>query len=250
MSIGSLGAEVRRTRIRELLETGGSLDLTTAADELGVSEMTIRRDLAELERQGLVRRVRGGALAVEPERFERRAARNSTAKQRIATKLAPLVPAKGFVGLDSSSTIHRLVAELDPADATTVLATGLETFQALRARGVRALLSGGELEESTGAFVGPLVVRTIGDLHFARTFLSASGLDPQRGASESTLASAEVKRAFRRASSSVVVAADASKLATPSAAVALALADIDLLVTDLDTTDPRLDPYRDHVELL
>lgn len=248
MPVGSLTAEVRRFRIQELLAQDGALNLARAADECGVSEMTIRRDLAELERQGLVRRVRGGALAVEAERFERRVARNSSAKARISAKLLPLLPASGFVAMDSSSTIHRLAQDLEPT-AVTVFTTGIETFQALRGKVDRAVLSGGELENATGSFVGPIALRTVGDFHFARSFLSATSLDPDLGAMESTIENAEVKRALRRSSSSVVVAVDSSKLQCASAAVALRLAEIDLLVTELDPADPQLDPYRDHVDI-
>ena len=250
MTVGSLGAEVRRSRIRESLETDGSLDLARAAEELGVSEMTVRRDLAELERQGLVRRVRGGAVAVEPERFDRRAARNNTAKARIAAKLQALVPTRGFVAMDSSSTIYRLAAGLSVNTAMTVVTTGLETFQALRGVGVDTILSGGEFEAATDAFVGPVAVRAINDFRFDRAFLGASGLDSDRGALDSTLANADVKRAIRRASASVVVALDVSKLEAASAVVALRLPEIDLLVTELDPADSRLDPYRDCLELL
>lgn len=249
MSVGSLGAAVRRTRIRELLADDGTLDLASAAEDLGVSEMTVRRDLVVLERDGIVRRVRGGAVAVAPERFERRAARNNTAKQRISTKLRTLVPEAGFVAFDSSSTIHRLVESLD-VPALTALATGLETFQALRGRVGRALLCGGDWDEATGSFVGPLAARAISDLHFTRTFVSVTGIDADRGALESTIENADIKRALRRASSSLVVAADASKIGAAAAAVALPLADIDVLVTDLDPADSRLDAFRDHVELL
>ncbi len=249
MSVGSLGAEVRRSRIQELLAGDGTLDLARAASDLGVSEMTIRRDLVELERQGLVRRVRGGAVAVEPERFERRAARNNTAKQRIAAKLRTLVPEHGFIALDSSSTIHSLATQLD-APGLTALSTGLETFQTIRGRVGRALLCGGDWEEATGSFVGPLAARAIADLHFTRTFVSVTGLDPDRGIFESTIENADIKRALRRASASLVVAADASKLGATAAALALPLADVDLMVTDLDPADPRLAPYADHVDLL
>ncbi|WP_342372735.1 DeoR/GlpR family DNA-binding transcription regulator [Propioniciclava soli] len=249
MSVGSLGAQVRRGRIRDLLASGGSLDLSWAADELGVSEMTIRRDLLELERQGLARRVRGGAVAVAPELFERRAAQHHTAKLRIAMKLRTLLPAQGVVAMDSSSTVHRFALEI-AAPEITVLTPGIETFQALRGRVGRALLTGGEWEEATGSFIGPLAVRAVDALHADVTFLSASGLDPERGALESTLENAEVKRALRRSSATVVLAADASKLGQPAAALALTLAEIDVLVTDLDPADPVLDPYRAHLDLL
>ncbi len=249
MSIGSLGAEVRRSQLRDALERTGAVDLAWAAEECGVSEMTIRRDLAELERLGLVKRVRGGAVSVEPERFDRRVARSRSAKLRISAKLQPLLPAHGFVALDSSSTLHFLATELAPS-AVTVVTTGIETFQAVRGKVARAILAGGELEESTGAFVGPVAQRTIADFQFARTFLSVSGIDVDAGALESTLENAEVKRALRRVSSSVVVAADSTKLGLASAAVALRLDQIDLLVTELDPEDPQLDAYRDRVELL
>lgn len=249
MTVGSLGAEVRRTQLRALLDRDGSLDLAQAAAECGVSEMTIRRDLVELERHGLVKRVRGGAMAVEPERFERRTAHNRSAKLRIAAKLEDLTPTHGFLAMDSSSTIHRLAQRLSPRDVT-VLTTGIESFHALRSKVARVILSGGELEEATGAFVGPVALRTVSDFHVARSFLSASGLTVDGGAMESTLDSAELKRALRRASASVVLAVDASKLGVPSAAVALRLAEIDVLVTELDPADPLLDPYRPHVELL
>ncbi len=248
MTAESLGAEMRRSRLRELMAADGTLDLAHAADVCGVSEMTIRRDLLKLERDGLVRRVRGGAVAVVGERFERRAARNNTAKQRIAAKLLTLVPEQGFVALDSSSTVHHLAGAL--AGDLTVLTTGLETFGVLRGRVKRVVLSGGELEEATDAFVGPVALRTIDDFHFTRTFLGAAGLDPDRGAMDSTLENAEVKRALRRASAFVVVAADASKLDRPGPAAALRLSDVDLLVTDLDPADPRLDAYRERVDLL
>lgn len=249
MSVGSLGAQVRRGRIRDLVAADGSLDLGSAADELGVSEMTIRRDLLELERQGLVRRVRGGAVAVEPELFERRAARHNTAKLKVAAKLRALLPTQGVVAMDSSSTIHRFASEVAAPDLT-VLTAGIETFQALRGRVGRTLLTGGDWEDATGSFVGPLALRAVEDLHFDVTFLSSSGLDPDRGAMESTLENAQVKRALRRASATVVLAVDASKLGQPAAALALPLTDIDVLVTDLDPADPALDRYRDHLDLL
>lgn len=249
MAIGSLAAEVRRSVLIDLLARDGAFDLATAASECGVSEMTIRRDLAELERQGQIKRVRGGAIAVQPERFERRMARNRSAKLRIASKLDQLLPATGIIAMDSSSTIHRFAEQLPESDLS-VFTTGMETLHAVRGRVQRALLSGGEFEEATDALVGPQALRSLADFFFAVSFVSVAGVDPEIGATDSTLDTAEFKRALRSRSDKLVVAVDSSKFGRTAAAVALPLSEIDVLVTDLDPGDPSLDPYREYVELL
>ena len=249
MAISSLRAESRRTQLRAHLAREGVLDLASAAEECGVSEMTIRRDLTELEREGLLKRVRGGAVAVPPELFERRRVSHREAKLRIAAKLAALVPQHGFVAMDASSTIHALVQEMPTSDAT-VFTTGIEAFQLLRGKVARAIISGGESEASTGALVGPVALRGLQDFYYARSFISPSGIDSELGATESTIEGAELKRALRRQSQSVVVAADSSKLSRVAASVALELSEIDLLVTELDPLDPALDAYRAYVELV
>jgi DeoR family fructose operon transcriptional repressor len=249
LGIGSLAAEARRTVLNEILERDGAVDLATAAVECGVSEMTIRRDLAELEREGRIKRVRGGAVAVEPERFERRLARNRSAKLKIAEKLDQLVPATGIVALDSSSTVFRF-AEQFPGSGLSVFTNGMETFQAVRGRVQQALLSGGEFDETTGSLVGPQALRSLGDFFFSTTFISVAGVNVEVGLTDSTLANADFKRALRGRSERLVVAADASKFGATASAVALPLADVDVLVTDLDPADPLLDPYRELVNLL
>lgn len=236
--------------MRQLLQHEGSLVLAAAADRYGVSEMTIRRDLAEMEQAGLLRRVRGGAVAAGPQLFQRRQHQAAEAKRAIALKMLALVPDTGAVAMDASSTIHWLALEMPDTDLT-VMTTGIETFAALSSKTkIRTLLSGGELESSTGALVGPVAQRTLRDFVFSRTFLSPTSIDAALGAMESTADGAEVKRTMRLATRSLVVAVDVTKLDETSVARTLDLGEIDILVTELDPADSRLDAYRDHVELL
>lgn len=246
----SLEAEARRAELVEALQRNGTVQLADAAESLGVSEITIRRDLLEIERSGLARRVRGGAVAVGPQRFLRRQQMAAAGKQVISEKLQGLIPSTGSVVVDASSTMHRMAIDLHAGDLT-VVTTGMETFAVLSGRpGVRAVLTGGELESSTGALVGPAAHRTIGDYVFDRAFVSPTFLDARLGVTEATTDGAEVKRLMQRASRSLVVAADASKLHQAAPARAFPISDIDVLVTDLDPGDARLDEYRDLVELL
>ncbi|MBL8776810.1 MAG: DeoR/GlpR transcriptional regulator [Acidimicrobiales bacterium] len=248
---GTLAAEDRLAWIADRLTADGAVTITAAAEALGVSEMTIRRDLEELEERGTARRVRGGARALGPEPFAERTQTNAKAKGRIAAKLAPLVPTRGAVAFDASSTVMRLAALLGDARDLTVLTNGLDTFGALNGLpGVEPLLTGGRLEPRTGSLVGPLAFRTASQMSVQAFFASAAAVSPDRGALESTLEEAEVKRAIAAGAERVIVAVDASKLGRQAVAVGLQWEQIDVLVTDLDPDDDRLAPYRELAELL
>jgi DeoR family fructose operon transcriptional repressor len=231
--------------LRERLAADGAVTIAGAADALGVSEMTIRRDLAELEERGSARRVRGGATAAGPKPFAERHSVAARAKSRIATKLAALVPEAGLVAFDASSTVMRLAATLEPARDLGVLTNSPDTFAALQGvAGVQALLTGGRLDPQTGSLVGPLACRSAAQLAVDTFFASAAAVDPVAGALEATLEEAEVKRSIAAGAHRVVLAIDASKLDGRAVAVGLDWDAVDTLVTDLDPADTRLDPYR------
>lgn len=243
-------AEHRRRWLQERLAADGSVTISEAAAALGVSEMTVRRDLAELEDRGAARRVRGGATAVGPQPFAERHAVATRAKARIAGKLAELVPATGVVAFDASSTVMRLVSGLGPVRDLTVLTNGPHTFAALQELpGVTAELTGGRLDPRTGSLVGPIACRAAEQLLVDVLFCSAAAVDPGAGALEATLEEAEVKRTIAARAGLVVLAADSSKLGTRAAAAGLAWDRIDVLVTELDPSHRRLEPYRARVEL-
>lgn len=248
---GNLATEHRLAWIRNQLEQAGQVRIADAATQLAVSEMTIRRDLQELEAQGVARRVRGGAVAVGPMAFADRHKSRARAKARIAGKLLGLVPATGAIGIDASSTLLRLATAIDNGRDLTVLTNGWETFRSLQGKpGVTALLSGGELDNRTGSLVGPVACRTAGSLLLSRLFISAAAVDVELGPSEPCLEEAEVKRAMAAVAGEVVLAVDSTKLASRSVARSIPWTDLGLLVTELDPGDTRLDPYRNFVDIV
>lgn len=247
----SIATEERLTWLAAELESRGSVQLGEASAALGVSEMTIRRDLLNLEGMGIARRVRGGAVAAGPVAFPGRKQVRAAAKAKIAAKLRPLVPATGAIGLDSSSTMLRLAAVLDRALKLIVVTNGPDAFHALQGReGVTPMLTGGVLSSHGGSLVGPQARRAAGDLLLHRLFLSAAAVDPALGSSEVTLEDTEVKRAMLSVATDVVVAVDSSKLDNRALALCVEWDQVTLLVTDLDPKNPRLDPYRDRVDVL
>lgn len=248
---GNLNTEDRSTAIRELLEANGRVEIADLAERLNVSQMTIRRDLEQVEAQGLARRVRGGAIAHGPQSFARRWERQAKAKSTIATKLATIMGGSGAIGLDASSTMTRFVAAMPEARDLTVVTNGQETFAALHGRpGVTALLTGGQLDERTDSLVGPLACRAASDLLLDRLFVSAAAIDPELGTSEACLEEADVKRSLGGVAGEIIVAVDSTKLNVRSVARAFSPDRISTLITELDPTSPELDAYRDSMNIL
>lgn len=243
--------EERIGEMRSLISQQGAVRIDALARDFGVSEMTIRRDLDELEALGFARRVRGGAIALGPEPWEQRHQHNARAKTKIAEKLLPLVPVTGTVAFDASTTIYRLSASIEAARDLVVVTNGWDTFHSMKGTpGVTASLTGGTEEPRTGSLVGPMAVRAAQSFLYDTFFGSAAAVDPDLGSSEAALAESEVKRAFSQTSSRIIIAVDHGKLGTRAQARVFDFDDIDLLVTDLDPSDPLLDPYRGLVEIL
>lgn len=248
---GTVATEERLQWLHDRLASDGFVTIAGAAEELGVSEMTVRRALDELEKQGAARRVRGGAKPVGPRPFAERSRVSARAKSRMAEKLRTLVPESGTLAFDASSTIMRLAGSLTGARDLTILTNGPDTFAALRGvAGITALLTGGRLEERTGSLVGPLACRAAGQLSVQTFFASAAAVTPHAGGHEATLEEAEVKRSIAVGAERVVLAVDSSKLNGRGVAVGLEWDDIDVLVTELTAGDGRLEPYRGLTELL
>ena len=241
----------RLQRIQAELDSTGLVKVPQLAAELGVSEMTVRRDLDTLVDHGVATRVRGGAMARGPQPFAERFGRQARAKSRIAEKLLTIVGDGGAIGIDASSTVQRLAAALDTVRDLTVLTNSVDSFAVLGAHpAVTALITGGRLDPRTGSLVGPMATRSIGDVTLRRLFVSAAGIDPRFGTTESTLEEAEVKLALAEAARSIVVAIDSSKLGQPGSARCIPLDRIDILVTELAPSDALLDPYRGACEIL
>lgn len=248
---GTLGAEQRRASLLATLERDGALQLEQAAAELGVSSMTVRRHLDDLEAEGLLRRVRGGAVAIGgPRPFSERRAVRSRAKQAIAEKAVKLIPRSGAIALDASTTVGTIGSTLGQRDGLTVATNSYENFLVLRDRvGLSAVLVGGEWEPHTDSLVGLIACQGAASMLYERFFVSASAVDPALGTSEVSLAEIQVKRAFAGVSRESVLCVDSTKLGDRSVALGFGLQDIAVMITELDPSDSRLDEYRDLVEL-
>jgi len=217
-------AETRRARIAERVREAGILRVVDAAALFGVSEVTIRGDLAQLEAQGLVRRVHGAALpaAAGPreEPLERVSARDAAVKRAIGRRAAALVESGSSILLDVGSTTlavaHALVdrVERGELDELVVVTNGLSIALALEPAVPRitVVLTGGTLRPLQHSLVDPGASESIAGLHVDLAILGCNGIDASGRVTNLNLAEAEVKRAMIAASAAHVVVADSGKL--------------------------------------
>src|SRR4051812_32189673 len=213
-------AMARRSAIADLLRDTGAVTVTEVESRFGVSPMTARRDLAELERQGIARRTHGGAvlpsISAQEDPFAQRVEGATTAKGAPPGAAAPATSAAETVFLASSSTAYfvaRRIVELGLG--VTVITNSLPVMDAVASRespNVKLIGIGGTLRPLTRSYVGPYAVHTVLG-HFAdRMFLSVKGVTRDGVMTDADELEAEVKRAMISQSEESVLLLDDSKL--------------------------------------
>ncbi|HCA88200.1 MAG TPA: DeoR family transcriptional regulator [Streptomyces sp.] len=252
----NLLAEQRRSLILDEVRRRGGVRVNELTRRLNVSDMTVRRDLDALARQGMVEKVHGGAVPVteasthEPG-FEAKSTLEPTAKEDIARAAAAMVAPGSAVALSGGTTTFALAHQLlDIPDLTVVtnsvrVADVFHTAQRaaagpagsqLRSGGPRpgpatVVLTGG-VRTPSDSLVGPVADQAIRSLHFDVLFLGVHGISVEAGLSTPNLAEAETNRHFVRSARRVVVVADHTKWGTVGLSSFASLDQVDALVTD------------------
>lgn len=227
----------RQQRIVELLEREGSYTNARLAQTLGVSAVTVRRDLADLEHRGIVRRVHGGvrAAAERDIGYSLRSRQHHPAKRAIGLAAAELVKDHETIYLDAGSTTMEFALSLRdrPLRGVRVVTHAVNIACELSGQAHIAVVQvGGELYRQTHAATGPMAVAAIRTFSFDRLFLAAQGFQVEGGLTNSNLAEVEVKSAAIEASRWVCLIADASKWDRVSFARFAPLSSVDTVVTD------------------
>lgn len=229
-------APSRRERLASLVRQRGFCSTTELVEELGVSDMTVRRDVRRLEVQGELRWVHGGVsvrhATLRTSEFTTRAGRSAGAKQRIAAAGVARLRADDVVAFDAGTSAFAAAALL-PADYSGHVVThSIPVMQhALHVPGATVVGLGGELHHASQAFVGPPTVEAIARLRVRLLFLGVAGIDAEGLYAEAEV-ECEVKRALVAVAETVVVLADAAKFARPAPVRFLDLDGVDVLITD------------------
>lgn len=232
---------VRRRRIVELVSATGFARVAELSRELGVSEVTVRSDLAVLERHEVVDRVHGGAvirgLASRSETpFELARSTSAEEKQRIGRAAAALVESGTSVLLDVGTTtaaIADALLERDDLDDVVVITNGLSIALALEPAIPRftVVVTGGTLRPLQHSLVAPYASLLLGSVRADLAFIGCTGVDSVAGVTNVNLPETELKQAMLAAADRAVVVATASKLGRTSLGVIGGLDRFELLIT-------------------
>lgn len=234
-------AEERRRAIAEQARAEGRIEVAATADRFDVTPETVRRDLTELERHGLLRRVHGGAIPVErtfgEPTLSDKTGLMAAEKRAIAKATLDLIPDAGSVLLDAGTTTGELAA-IFPDRELTVLTNALPVASTLAGSpSLEVHLIGGRVRGRTMAAVGSWPERALADLRVDVAFVATNGLHPQRGLSTHDPAEAAVKAAMIAAARQVVLLVDHTKLGTEQLVRYAGLDRIDVIVTDGGLSD-------------
>jgi DeoR/GlpR family transcriptional regulator of sugar metabolism len=226
----------RRQALIDAMQRDGELQVRQLAADLSCSEMTIRRDLDALEREGAVRRVHGGAVRVnlrsnEPP-YALRALEAVDAKQRIGRAVAGLLADGETVILDSGTTAME-VARAVHGRPLTVLSLGLRAqIELADDSAVRLIATGGDVRPGELSLSGELAEIAFERLRFDTYILGCCGIDGREGVTTHLQADARLQRAAMRSARRTIVIGDQSKLGLVTFSHVCDLTSVDLLVTD------------------
>jgi DeoR/GlpR family transcriptional regulator of sugar metabolism len=239
----------RRRHIARLLRERGSVSVAALETEFAISPMTARRDLDELERQGIARRTHGGAvlpgLSSHEDSFQQRLALAVEAKERLAGALLELVEPGEAIFIDGSSTAfvaaRRLIRENLQCTLLTNSVPVMELAAEIDAPQVELVGMGGTLRKLTRSFVGPQAIRGI-EAHFAdHAVFSVRDVTPDGHLTDPDALEAEVKRAMIHRARSAILLVDGTKFGRPALTQITTVHDVGVLLA-ADASEEALAP--------
>jgi DeoR/GlpR family transcriptional regulator of sugar metabolism len=229
-------APERQVRLLDLLRHGAGTRVAELCRALDVSAATVRRDLAELQKAGRIRRVHGGALSAEGRLdeplFDDKTAIASEEKRRIAAAAAELVEAGDTVYLDGGSTVLELARRLAERTDVTVVTNSLRAAVELSGHGPPLVLIGGELRRRSQTVVGPLTRHLLDGVRIRKAFMGTMGVTVEDGLTTSDASEAFTKGLVTSRAEQVILLADRGKIGRRALAKAGDLADLDVLITE------------------
>lgn len=234
-------AQQRQAVIVEEVRRHGAVRVSELVERLRVSDMTIRRDLESLARQGLVDKVHGGAVvpnghSTDEPGFAAKSGREQSQKDAIAAAAAAMVQPGTAVGISAGTTTYALAQRLRRVRDLTVVTNSIRVADVLHepSRPDRTLILTGGTRTPSEALVGPVAASTLRSLHLDLVFLGVHGMDPDRGFTTPNLLESETNRALLEAGRATVVVADHTKWGVVGMSTIARLDEAQTVVSDID----------------
>ncbi|WP_231887827.1 DeoR/GlpR family DNA-binding transcription regulator [Fictibacillus phosphorivorans] len=240
----------RREHILQQLNTNGKIEIEDLVNELNVSAMTIRRDLAFLEETDQIIRTHGGAILNKPlvveSSFRTKEGKFNDRKRAIAERAVQFIQDHSTILLDSGTTTLEIAKLLKDKTTITVVTNDIKIAAELLDTNVKVIVTGGELQNTIGTLFGPLTEQMLRGIHVDLFFLGAHAIHSQAGITAPTYEKASIKKLMIEASEKTWLVADSSKFDQKSLTKVCDLNQIHGLITDqhiLDETEKILNEY-------
>jgi DeoR/GlpR family transcriptional regulator of sugar metabolism len=237
--------EERLDKILALLERENRLVTKDLPGLLNTTSVTIRKDLAYLEQQGLLKRTHGGAIRTkklypglalnEKEKI------NLEEKRRIAKKAASLILKGDTIILDSGSTTSLIAKEIKHLQGITVITNAMNIANELMESDIEVVLIGGSLLKKTSTLVGPLADAALRKVTADKLFMGVDGVDFEIGLTTPNIQEAETSRVMMNISGEVIVVVDSSKFGRRSLGVISRVSEIDRMITTRELTESEIE---------
>jgi DeoR family transcriptional regulator of aga operon len=247
--------EERRQHILSVLQQHGRVLVDELSDSLGISRITIRKDLDDLARRGVLQRTHGGAIhpasstMFDPS-LKDKETRYSHEKMRIAEAAAALVQEGQCVLLDSGTTTTAIARTLKNFQHLTIITNAVNIAAELSGTNFEVILTGGSLRKNSFSLVGPLAEETLDDMHADVLFLGVDGFDLEVGLTTPNLQESRVNRAMVKAASKVIAVCDSTKFNRRSLSKIVDVTSIHHVITDRRLPDATADAIRNlNIEL-
>jgi len=242
-------AAERRAKILDLLAERGAVRASELARLFKVSEVTVRKDLAVLEREGLLKRVHGGAVsrprALFNPSFEEKRYHRIAEKKAIAKEALSRIEENDALLLDAGTTTLALAQQLKKHFSHLfVITNSIPIALELAGTPFELILTGGTVRHHSGALIGPVAVEAIDRFQVDKAFLGATGVCLTKGYTTPNPIEAQTKRAMVLSARRKFVLADSSKLGHATLARFAKLEEIDELITDAGAPAGFVEQFR------
>lgn len=245
--------EQRQSLIQKILTEKGRVVSADLVGLLGVSEHTIRRDLQKLARDGICKRVYGGAVSQlkQSATFETRMTQSVVEKSKVAKKCAQLIKANSCIFIDAGSTYLSMASYIPQEMELTIVTNSPQIASVLSNRRYGELiLLGGKINPQTGSTMGSDTVNQIRNMVFDQTFIGVCGLDPQAGLSAVYYEDACFKKEVIAQSNEVIAAVIADKMLQVARYKVATCEDIDIVVVSHESNIQGFEHLNMHIEVV
>jgi DeoR family transcriptional regulator of aga operon len=241
----------RRQHILSLIQDNGRVLVGELSRDLGISQITIRKDLEYLQSKRLVQRTHGGALRIQSSALfdpslQEKQKQHSEEKHRIAAAAVKMVEEGQCVMLDSGTTTTAIAHELRKFSQLTVITNAVNIAAELASTNLEIILIGGSLRKNSFSLVGPLAEDVLEEMHADILFLGVDGFDPDIGLTTPNLLESRVNRAMVKAARQVVAVCDSTKFTKRSLSRIVPPTAVHCVITDENIPRETAEALRAH----